>query len=87
MFCVPLLFQGVITYMLKTNYQMYNGGDVLKALGFHVSQDVKNEIRDVRVCKDRVSAAMDVPQHLENKLLVRAKSQFWILIFLSWILF
>ncbi|XP_071808776.1 nucleolar RNA helicase 2-like [Asterias amurensis] len=61
--------QGVITYMLKTNYQMYNGGDVLKALGFHVSQDVKNEIRDVRVCKDRVSAAMDVPQHLENKLL------------------
>ncbi|XP_022106052.1 nucleolar RNA helicase 2-like [Acanthaster planci] len=61
--------QGQITYLLKTNYKMYSTQDAIQALGFQLSKDIKSAIREVRVCKDMMSAALDIPQNLENRLL------------------
>ncbi|XP_038060997.1 nucleolar RNA helicase 2-like [Patiria miniata] len=61
--------QGQITYLLKTNYAMYSSQDAFQALGFQLSYDVKSSIREVRICKDRQSAALDVPQEVETQLM------------------
>ncbi|XP_030835960.1 nucleolar RNA helicase 2-like [Strongylocentrotus purpuratus] len=61
--------EGKTTFLLETQSQLLDIGDVFKTLGRYIDRDSRNAIKGIRLCKDQTAAVFDVSDDHKDYLL------------------